>query len=61
MDSPITTCPRTTVEAFVAAAPAGLETIDVPDGHHSFDVLDHTDQSREAVERAFAWVFAHLA
>jgi alpha-beta hydrolase superfamily lysophospholipase len=50
-----------TVEAFVAAAPAGLEIIDVPDGHHSFDVRDHTDQSRDAVERAFAWVLARLA
>ena len=31
-------------------------SIDVPDGHHSFDCLDHTDQSRAAVERAFGRV-----
>jgi acetyl esterase/lipase len=44
-----------TIEAFVAAAhacEARLEIIDVPDGQHSFDVLDHTDESRKAVERA---------
>lgn len=49
------------VEKFVAAEPAGLEIIDVPDGHHSFDCLDHTDQSREAVERAFDLVLSKLA
>lgn len=50
-----------TVEKFVAARPSGLEIIDVPDGHHSFDCLDHTDQSREAVERAFELIMAKLA
>jgi alpha-beta hydrolase superfamily lysophospholipase len=49
-----------TVERFVAAEPAGLEIIDVPDGRHSFDCLDHTDQSREAVERAFDLILAKL-
>lgn len=42
------------VEQFLAAAAeAGVpvEVIDVPNGHHSFDVLDHTDESREAVQR----------
>ncbi|GHJ43415.1 hypothetical protein Cs7R123_07570 [Catellatospora sp. TT07R-123] len=36
-----------------AAADAGVpvEIIDVPNGHHSFDVLDHTDESREAVRQ----------
>jgi hypothetical protein len=28
-----------------------LEVIDVPDGHHGFDFLDHDGQSRDAVER----------
>jgi acetyl esterase/lipase len=45
----------TTVDAFVAAATsrgANLHVVDVPDGRHGFDVLDHTGQSREAVERA---------
>jgi acetyl esterase/lipase len=52
------------VDAFVAAATAAgarLEVIDVPDGQHSFDCLDHTDQSRAAVERALAAVLATLA
>jgi acetyl esterase/lipase len=50
-----------TVEMFVAAARdcgARLEIIDVPDGQHGFDCLDHTDQSREAVERAIDIVLA---
>lgn len=50
-----------TVEAFVAARPAGLEIIDVPDGHHSFDCVDHTDQSREAVTRAFDRIVSLLS
>jgi acetyl esterase/lipase len=44
-----------TVEEFVAAAQAcgvRLEIIDVPNGQHSFDILDHADESRKAVERA---------
>ena len=52
-----------TVEAFVEAARAGdtpLTVVDVPHGHHSFDMLDHTEESRAAVERAFAAVQAHL-
>jgi acetyl esterase/lipase len=51
------------VEVFVTAARgcgAGLEIIDVPNGQHSFDVLDHTDESRKAVERAFDAVVAAL-
>lgn len=50
-----------TVEAFVAAARdcgARLEIIDVPDGQHGFDCLDHTDQSRKAVERTIDTVLA---
>jgi acetyl esterase/lipase len=53
-----------TVEAFADAARAGdtpLTVVDVPHGHHSFDMLDHTDESRQAVERAFAAVETHLA
>jgi dienelactone hydrolase len=50
-------------EEFVAAAAAcgaRLDIIDVPDGHHGFDYLDHTDQSRAAVDRALTMVHAHL-
>ncbi|AGL17321.1 S9 family peptidase [Actinoplanes sp. N902-109] len=39
------------VRNFVAAAPAGLEIIDVPDGHHGFDTVDD-DASRTAVTAA---------
>ncbi|MEV0534664.1 alpha/beta fold hydrolase [Kitasatospora sp. NPDC050463] len=52
-----------TVEAFVAEAEArqtDLEVIDVPHGHHGFDTLDPTDESREAIERAFRSVLGHL-
>lgn len=53
-----------TVEEFVEAAKAcaaRLEIIDVPDGHHGFDFLDHTEQSRAAVERALDLVFTALS
>jgi acetyl esterase/lipase len=52
-----------TVEAFVEAARTGatpLTVVDVPNGHHSFDMLDDTDESRAAVEQAFTAVEAHL-
>lgn len=51
------------VDAFVAAAVetgANLEIIDVPDGRHGFDMVDHTDQSRVAVESALDWVGSQL-
>jgi acetyl esterase/lipase len=50
-------------EAFVAATAvsgANLEVIDVPDGQHGFDMLDHTEDSRQAVTRAMTWVAAGL-
>jgi dienelactone hydrolase len=51
-----------TVDAFVeAAGKANLEIVEVPDGHHSFDVVDHTDASRAAVNRVMDLVFAKLA
>jgi acetyl esterase/lipase len=41
------------VEKFVgAASQARLEIVDVPDGRHSFDVLDDDDASRAAINRA---------
>ena len=52
-----------TVEVFVAATAASganLEVIDVPDGQHGFDMLDHTEDSRQAVTRAMTWVAAGL-
>ncbi|MFD9369764.1 alpha/beta fold hydrolase [Streptomyces sp. NPDC060020] len=53
-----------TVEEFLAAAKehgTRVEVVDVPDGHHGFETLDPTDESREAVRRALAAVLAHLA
>jgi acetyl esterase/lipase len=49
-------------EFLAAAARAGVpvEVIDVPNGRHSFDVLDHTDESRTAVRRAITWVGEQL-
>lgn len=52
-----------TVESFVAAAAdcgARLDIIDVPHGQHGFDMLDHTDESRQAVQRAIDAVLATL-
>ena len=43
------------VDALLANA-ADVEIIEVPDGRHSFDVVDHTDASRAAVRRAVDWV-----
>lgn len=52
-----------TVDAFVRAArrhDARLQLIEVPDGQHGFDHLDHDDGSRAAVERAIDAVVATL-
>ncbi|MFG1909600.1 hypothetical protein [Kribbella sp. NPDC048928] len=49
---------------FVEAARAAgvrLQLIDVPNGRHGFDVLDHTDESRAAVTAALDAVTALLA
>jgi hypothetical protein len=32
----------------------------VPNGRHGFDMLDHTDESRDAVRQAFNAVLAAL-
>lgn len=47
-------------EFLAAAGDARLEVIDVPNGRHGFDMLDHTEESRKAVELAFDLVLAHL-
>ncbi|MEV6973202.1 alpha/beta fold hydrolase [Kitasatospora sp. NPDC093806] len=52
-----------TVEEFTAAAEAhrtDLEVIDVPHGHHGFDTLDPTDESRTAIQHAVHRVLTHL-
>ncbi|MFE7775800.1 alpha/beta hydrolase [Streptomyces sp. NPDC057445] len=52
-----------TVEEFLTAAEdcgANVEVIDVPLGHHAFETIDHTEQAREAVERAVRSVLGHL-
>ena len=51
------------VAAFVDAASdcgARLEIIDVPNGQHGFDTLDHTAESRDAVSRALDSVLRFL-
>ncbi len=50
-----------TVETFVSMADtASLSIVDVPGGRHSFDILDHTDESRQAVLTAVDRVLAAL-
>lgn len=52
-----------TVEEFLAAADAcgaDIEVVDVPDGHHTFETVDPTDASRDAVHRAMRAVLHHL-
>ncbi|MBP2400866.1 alpha/beta hydrolase [Streptomyces syringium] len=52
-----------TVEEFLAAATeceADVEVIDVPLGHHGFETTDHTEQARQAVDRAARSVLGHL-
>jgi acetyl esterase/lipase len=52
-----------TVAAFITAAQAqgaSLEVIDVANGQHGFDTLDHTDDSRRAVCQALSWVTSTL-
>jgi len=48
-----------TVDAFLAEAD-GVEVVEVPDGQHAFDVLDHTEQSRNAVVEAVELVVGHV-
>lgn len=53
-----------TVAAFLAAADdigTSVEIVDVPNGHHSFDTLDDTDESREAIVRMARAVQSMLA
>ncbi|MFE5830922.1 alpha/beta fold hydrolase [Streptomyces sp. NPDC056488] len=52
-----------TVEEFLTAAGkrgARVETVDVPHGRHGFELLDPTEESAGAVERAMAAVLALL-
>lgn len=49
------------VAAFVAGTTGNLSIIDVPNGRHSFDHLDDTDESRAAITRALDFVVGWLA
>ena len=52
-----------TAEAFIAEAEqchARLTVIDVPEGQHGFDILDHDESSRMAVTQAMTWVVTAL-
>ncbi|WP_137994109.1 alpha/beta hydrolase [Streptomyces vilmorinianum] len=53
----------TTVEEFLTAAGntgADVEVIDVPLAHHGFETIDHSEQTRDAVDRAARSVLGHL-
>jgi hypothetical protein len=50
---------QVTVDAFLERA-TGVQVVEVPDGQHAFDVLDHTEQSRNAVVTAVDLVLGHL-
>lgn len=55
---------QATVDRFLAkAAETGtsVHVIDVPNGHHGFDVADHTDESRQAVLAAADFVTERLS
>jgi len=41
-------------------ANAHLDVIDVLNGHHGFDQVDSSDESRAAVRQAMAWVESQL-
>ncbi|MET9512798.1 alpha/beta fold hydrolase [Streptomyces flavidovirens] len=52
-----------TVEEFLTAAKdceANVEVVDVPLGHHGFETIDHTGQTRQAVQHAVRSVLGHL-
>ncbi|MFD3991307.1 alpha/beta fold hydrolase [Streptomyces sp. NPDC058583] len=52
-----------TVEEFLTAAGRNgtdVEIVDVPHGHHSFELVDPTEESRACVERAMRSVLGHL-
>jgi hypothetical protein len=48
------------VAELVSVGGTALDIIDVPKGHHGFDMLDHTEESRAAVTKALDWAIAHL-
>ncbi|GGO96371.1 alpha/beta hydrolase [Wenjunlia tyrosinilytica] len=52
-----------TVDEFLSAAEdceANVEVVDVPHGRHGFEAIDHTEEARDAVERAVRSVLGHL-
>ncbi|MEV4928048.1 alpha/beta hydrolase [Streptomyces roseoverticillatus] len=52
-----------TVGEFLTAAEdcqAAVEVIEVPDALHGFETIDHSEQARDAVERAMRSVLGHL-
>jgi dienelactone hydrolase len=51
------------IDAFVVAALAAnlpVELVNHPDGHHAFDTVDDTDESRRVIRRVLAFLGEHL-
>jgi acetyl esterase/lipase len=54
---------NSSIDRFVAAAHSAGATVDLlthPTGHHSFDILDADDRSRQIIERTLAALRHHL-
>lgn len=52
------------IDTFIAKALANnvaIEVINYPEGHHSFDVIDDTDESRAIIQRTLTFLKEHLA
>ena len=47
-------------ETIAAERGVAVEVVDVPDGHHGFECLDYTEQSRAAVRDALDRVLGNL-
>jgi dienelactone hydrolase len=51
------------IDAFLTAALAAnlpVELVNHPDGHHAFDTVDDSDQSRRVIRRVLAFLGGHL-
>lgn len=52
------------IDVFIAKALAknvAIEVINYSEGHHGFDVVDNTDESRTIIQRTLTFLKEHLA